>query len=149
MTAETGCSGTPLPQKPGPKDGQRLAFCALPPARTALATTRACRQVNLVEDRAALAPAPRDAIHLFTTQAETLRAALPALHHHIAPAVRLWINWPRKASRGVADITEDVIRDVALPDTGVDVKVCAVDAVCSGLKLMIRRTAGAGVNATQ
>jgi len=93
---------------------------------------------------------PRDAPERFAgTWGATLRAALPALYHPVAPGGVLWISWPRKAARVVTDITEDVIRDFALPFIGVVVKVCAVDAVRSGLKLMIRRTARAGLNAAQ
>jgi hypothetical protein len=57
----------------------------------------------------------------------------------LAPAGFLWVSWPKKASKVPTDITEDVIRDVTLPQGLVDVKVCAVDATWSGLKLMIRR----------
>ncbi len=52
----------------------------------------------------------------------------------------IWVSWPKKSSGVKSDITEDVIRAVALPMGLVDVKVCAVDEVWSGLKLMIRRT---------
>ena len=57
----------------------------------------------------------------------------------LAPAGQLWVSWPKKASKVPTDITEDVIRDVALPTGLVDVKVCAVDEIWSGLKLVIRK----------
>ena len=57
----------------------------------------------------------------------------------LAPAGFIWVSWPKKASKVPTDITEDTIRDVILPTGLVDVKVCAVDATWSGLKLMIRR----------
>ena len=62
-----------------------------------------------------------------------------ALRHLIAPAGMIWVSWPKKASKVPTDITEDVIREVILPMGLVDVKVCAVDSVWSGLKLVIRK----------
>ncbi|MFD1156603.1 DUF3052 family protein [Roseovarius aestuarii] len=77
--------------------------------------------------------------HLFTTRRaeleKSLRIALPVM----ARDGMIWVSWPKKASKRPTDVTEDVIREIALPMGLLDVKVCAVDAVWSGLKLMIRK----------
>lgn len=138
MTA-AGYSGTPLPAKLGLKDGQAVAFAALPESLGYLATCRAFRSVERVEDWQALPRGARDVIHLFTTKDASLGAALPALRDGIAPDGMIWISWPKKAARVPTDLTEDTIRARALADVLVDVKVCAVDAVWSGLKLVIRK----------
>src|SRR5205809_7828811 len=80
-------------------------------------------------------------VHLFTTSASKLKGKLEFYQKRIVPAGVIWVSWPKKRSGVKTDITEDTIRDVALPMGLVDVKVCAVDEVWSGLKLMIRRTA--------
>ncbi len=73
------------------------------------------------------------------TSASTIDAATPVLRDRIKPDGMIWISWPKKASKMPTDVTENVIRDRALADVLVDVKVCAVDAVWSGLKLVIRK----------
>ena len=80
-----------------------------------------------------------DIVHLFTTSADALDAKLRKLRNRIRPNAVVWVSWPKKSSKVPTDITEDVIREVALPLGFVDVKVCAVDEVWSGLKLVIRR----------
>jgi hypothetical protein len=80
-----------------------------------------------------------DAAHLFVTDRAELERLIAQLRTMIAPAGQIWVSWPKKASKVPTDITEDVIRAVALPTGLVDVKVCAVDAIWSGLKLVIRR----------
>ena len=80
-----------------------------------------------------------DLIHLFTQSAAELDAKLRVWRHSIKPDATIWISWPKKASKVATDITEDVIREVALPLGFVDVKVCAVDETWSGLKLVIRK----------
>lgn len=79
-----------------------------------------------------------DLIHFFTRQASELATWLPALKAEIVSNGMIWVSWPKKASKVPTDVTEDVIRDHALAIGLVDVKVCAVDAVWSGLKLVIR-----------
>jgi len=76
---------------------------------------------------------------VFTTQRAEMERLLTELRQTIAPGGFVWISWPKKASKVPTDITEDTIRAVCLPMGFVDVKVCAVDAVWSGLKLMIRK----------
>ena len=83
--------------------------------------------------------APIDAAHIFVTARAELEARLARLLPLLAPAGFLWVSWPKKASKVPTDITEDVIREVASRTGLVDVKVCAVDATWSGLKLMIRK----------
>jgi hypothetical protein len=80
-----------------------------------------------------------DVIHLFTKSASELDAKLRRWRNAIRSDAAIWISWPKKASKVTTDITEDVIRDIALPMGYVDVKVCAVDETWSGLKLVIRK----------
>ena len=88
-----------------------------------------------------VAPAPRgvlEFIQFFTVDRAMLERRLPALLRVLAPAGALWVSWPKKASGVPTDITEDVVRAVALPTGLVDVKVAAIDDVWSGLKLVRR-----------
>jgi hypothetical protein len=78
--------------------------------------------------------------HLFTSKAAALKRKLSKLRHLMAPDGVVWVSWPKKSSRITTDVSEDTIRVVALPLGFVDIKVCAVDEVWSGLKLMIRKT---------
>ncbi|WP_200943042.1 DUF3052 family protein [Altererythrobacter sp. Root672] len=79
------------------------------------------------------------AVHLFTVERLELEALLVHLRDTIAPDGMVWVSWPKKAAKVPTDVDENVIREVALPLGFVDVKVCAVDAVWSGLKLVIRK----------
>ena len=84
-------------------------------------------------------PDPRiDAAHVFVTGRADLAAKLKQLLPLLEPAGMIWVSWPKKASKVPTDITEDVIREVCLPMHLIDVKVCSVDDIWSGLKLMIR-----------
>ncbi|HVT71666.1 MAG TPA: hypothetical protein VHD61_00905 [Lacunisphaera sp.] len=78
--------------------------------------------------------------HVFVTEAAALRRQVAALRRQIVPDGTIWVSWPKKASGVATDVTEDTVRAVALPLGLVDIKVCAVDEVWSGLKLVIRRT---------
>jgi hypothetical protein len=78
-------------------------------------------------------------VHMFSTRERGLRALLTRLRPRIAPEAVVWVSWPKQASRVATDITEDTIRAIALPLGFVDVKVCAVTDVWSGLKLVIRK----------
>ena len=141
MTNPAGYSGTPLGQKLGLKDGQRVLFLDLPEELKELAAARDFAEVARVgwQDYAEMAQGV-DVIHGFTTSRAVLEANARSLMDMIARDGMVWISWPKKASKVVTDITEDVIRDVMLPIGLVDVKVAAVDAVWSGLKLVIRKT---------
>ena len=80
------------------------------------------------------------AVHIFATERLKLERALLRLRSTIDQAGFVWVSWPKKSSGVATDITEDVIREVALPMGFVDVKVCAVTETWSGLKLVIRKT---------
>lgn len=80
-----------------------------------------------------------DFVHFFTKRRGELQRQLPRLRAKLSDTGTLWVSWPKKTAGVPTDMTEDVIRDVALPLGLVDTKVCAVDEIWSGLKLMIRR----------
>lgn len=130
----TGYSGTPLARKLGLKPGMRLWFDAMPDSVRA--------EIGGEVEDLALVSAPEEgfaAAHLFTTERAVLERELVRLMALIDRDGFIWVSWPKKAARMDTDITEDVIRAVALPMGLVDVKVCAVDTTWSGLKLMIRK----------
>ena len=127
-----GYSATPLAKKLGLKPGQTAWFSAMP------ASVRAKIGETGVVERAA--PIDRlDAAHVFVTERAELERLLADLRHKLAPNGMVWVSWPKKAAKVPTDITENVIRAVALPMGWVDVKVCAVDETWSGLKLVIRK----------
>jgi len=82
-----------------------------------------------------------EAAHIFVTKRNVLEQALKTLRKQLQQTGFIWVSWPKKSSKVPTDITEDTIRDVALPLGFVDIKVCAVSDVWSGLKLVIRREA--------
>lgn len=127
-----GYSGTPLARKLSLKPGQRAWFENMP-------DSVAAEIGDAGVERLPAPAAPIDAAHLFVTRRAELADGIARLLPLLAPAGFLWVSWPKKASKVPTDITEDVIREVALPTGLVDVKVCAVDAVWSGLKLVIRK----------
>ena len=129
-----GYSGTPLAKKLGINAGCKL-FVEGAPADYASLLAPLPDGVTFVKKLTSSA----DVIHLFTKSAAELEAKLRRWRHAIDPAEAVWISWPKKASKVPTDITEDVIREVALPMGFVDVKVCAVDETWSGLKLVIRK----------
>ena len=133
MTA--GYSGTPLARKLSLKDGLRTWWEDMPDA-----VRDEIEREGLVLDHLPAPEAPIEAAHLFVTGYADMAARLARLRPLLAPAGFIWVSWPKKASGVATDITEDRIRDFILPATDlVDVKVCAIDAIWSGLKLMIRR----------
>ena len=79
-------------------------------------------------------------VHIFSDKAAVLQTKLAKLRRQIAPDGVIWVSWPKKSSGVPTDIVEDLIRDIALPLGLMDIKVCAVDEVWSGLKLMIRKS---------
>ena len=137
--ADAGYSGTPLARKLGLKDGQAVAFVGLPESLAWLHDAAAFRRIELAPDWRALPEGARDVIHLFTDKANDVVEALPVLRDMIEPDGMIWVSWPKKASKVPTDVTEDTIRNRALADVLVDVKVCAVDEVWSGLKLVVRK----------
>lgn len=137
--AFAGFSGTPLAQKLGLKDGQRVLFLALPPSLDDLPAARDFAEVVRMDWDGLGGAAGFDVIHGFTGSRAVLEAKAKPLMNAINRDGTIWISWPKRSSRVATDVTEDVIREVVLPIGLVDVKVAAVDAVWSGLKLCIRR----------
>jgi hypothetical protein len=133
-----GYSGTPLAKKLSLKDGLRIWSCGMPDAVRAEIEGDAPALHRL-----ATPEPPIDASLIFVTSRAVLDCELRLLLPLLAPAGFVWVSWPKKASKVPTDITEDTVREVALPLGLVDVKVCAVDATWSGLKLVIRRSARA------
>ncbi|HEV2748592.1 MAG TPA: hypothetical protein VGW34_15020 [Allosphingosinicella sp.] len=131
----SGYSRTPLAKKLSLKPGMRVWWDAVPDAvRDEI--ERDGLELRLLERP----EAPIEAAHIFVTLRAEMEDKLLALRPLLAPSGFIWVSWPKRASKVPTDITEDGIREVILPDTDlVDVKVCAVDSVWSGLKLMIRR----------
>lgn len=130
-----GYSGKPLAQKLGFKPPQAV-WLIQAPAEYADWLGELPPGVELV----AQPPQPVAAAHLFCRERADLAARLVELRPLLAPAGFLWVSWPKKASKVSTDITEDVIRELCLPLGYVDVKVCAVSEVWSGLKLVIRKS---------
>lgn len=135
----SGYSGTPLAKKLGLKPPLTLVTIDAPrgyrswlgdlPAGVRLTTT---------------ASEPLQAVHLFATKRAVLKKSLTALRKQLSQDGFVWTSWPKKASQVETDITEDTIRDIALPLGFVDTKVCAVNEVWSGLKLVIRKSERTG-----
>ena len=157
-----GYSGTPLPKKLGIRPGARVGLAGAPDGFGALLEPLPDgARVESGDPATADAPAagaagavlpgpalpgpvlpgtgPFDVIVFFTVEQSELAGRLGDLRARMAPAAGLWIAWPKRASRVPTDMTEDVIREIALPTGLVDNKVCAIDQVWSGLRLVIRR----------
>ena len=134
MSSTAGYSGTPLVRKLGFKPGMRAALLAAPEGFDA--TLGALPDGVHVVRRLRGA---KDLVVVFVTQRSDLARRVPALRRAIAPDGMVWVAWPKKASKVPTDMTEDVVRDVVLPTGLVDVKVCAIDDVWSGLKLVVRK----------
>ena len=130
-----GYSGTPLPKKLGVKPGQRIAFLDAPEA---FAQALGELPEGVDKPRASLRGRPLDLVVAFFTERRALERRMPQLVGALDPAGALWIAWPKRASRVETDLTEDVVRELGLAEGVVDVKVCAIDATWSGLKLVIR-----------
>jgi len=129
-----GYSGTPLPQKLGIKP-DIIVVVIDPPENYRKLLGQIPSGVNF-----ATRPVGNTKfIHLFVKERRALEKHLSSLRQKIAENAVLWVSWPKKSSGVPTDVTEDVIRAVALPIGFVDIKVCAVDETWSGLKLMIRR----------
>ena len=133
---DAGYSGTPLAKKLGLKPGQAAAFVALPDSLDALAQAEAFARLARVKTAAEL-DGGYDLVHAFFRSLADLKTAMPVLKAAIRPAGMIWISWPKKAAKLATDVSENLIRDCALDAGLVDVKVCAVDEVWSGLKLVI------------
>ena len=133
-TATPGYSGTPLARKLGIVAGSRVVVVHAPQGyRDWLAPLPEGVRFD------ARVSAAVDVVHVFVDRRAALQEQLEGLRGRIAPAAAVWVSWPKKAAKVPTDITEDTIRELAIPLGFVDVKVCAVSDVWSGLKLVIRK----------
>jgi hypothetical protein len=125
-----GYSGTPLPKKLGIKPGHRLLLLSAPETF----------ELDLPEDVkvASAARGKADVIVSFHTERADLARRMPKLRAAMESAAGLWIAWPKRASKVPTDLTEDVVRELALANALVDNKVAALDEIWSGLRLVIR-----------
>jgi len=128
-----GYSGTPLPRKLGIRPGARVALIGAPshPRPSLGELPEGARVLTR------LAP-PLDVIVLAVDRLADLRRRLPAAREAMRPGGGLWVAWPKRASGLETDVTEDRVRQVGLAAGLVDNKVCAIDAVWSGLRLVVR-----------
>jgi hypothetical protein len=131
---EAGYSGTPLAKKLGIGEGARVLVVDAPDDYEELVAP-----LPPGVARVARLDAKTDVVHFFTRSRAALAKALAIYVVRMRPDCAIWVSWPKKASGVATDLTEDVIRAVALPMGLVDVKVCAVDATWSGLKLVVRK----------
>jgi hypothetical protein len=127
-----GYSGTPLVKKLGIKPGFKMGLINAPGNYFDLFTDLP-PDITITND----VIIKKDIIHFFTKSEKEFIAMLPGLKNQIKPNGIIWVSWPKKASKVVTDITEDIIRNYALKNGLVDIKVCAVDEIWSGLKLVI------------
>ena len=135
--ATSGYSGTPLPQKLGIKEAHKLAILGAPTGfDLGMLPTGVMVQRS---QRGLTGKALFDVLVVFTTRRADLVARIAACRPRMQQAAGLWIAWPKRASGVATDITEDTVREVALPTGLVDNKVCAIDDIWSGLRLVIRK----------
>ena len=129
-----GYSGTPLAAKLGIKEGCEVVLVGAPEELRELLEPLP----PLVEFVGK--PSKRTSIvHIFTTSRAELAKALAAYRQKLSPEAIVWVSWPKKSAKVVSEVFEDTVREVALPLGFVDVKVCAVTDVWSGLKLVVRK----------
>ena len=131
-----GYSGTPLPQKLGIKEAHRVALLGAPAGFDEVLGTL---PTGAVVQRSLAGKTALDVIVAFVTKKADLVAKIAAVRPRMAPAAGLWIAWPKQASGLKTEVTENTVREVALPTGLVDNKVCAIDATWSGLRLVIRK----------
>jgi hypothetical protein len=128
----SGYSGAPLARKLGLKEGFKIRLINAPDHYYALFDDWP-KTITQPADSGV----KKDFIHYFATEARALREALPRLKSEMRPAASLWISWPKKSAGVATDVSESVVRNAALAIGLVDIKVCAVDEIWSGLKLVI------------
>ena len=124
-----GYSGTPLIKKLGIKEGFHSALIEAPPE---------IRKALGVSPKSANSTPPLDFVLLFVKTHAGLETMFPLWAAKLAPAGALWVSWPKKSSGMVSDLNENVVRTIGLAAGLVDVKVCAVNEIWSGLKFVIR-----------
>ena len=128
----SGYSGTPLAKKLGIKQGFKIMLLNAPEYYFDLFTDLP-PNLDLKNDPGS----KKDLIHFFTKQEDEYFKSLPFLKGQIKPNGMIWVSWPKKSSKIITDVTEDTIRNYAIKTGLVDIKVCAVDEIWSGLKLVI------------
>ncbi len=129
-----GYSGTPLAKKLGIKPSHRLLVIDAPSDYESMVDPLP----SGVEFGEKADPGV-DLVHAFVTESDVLERMLGTLRRQLRPDAAIWISWPKRSSKLATTVTEDVIRDVALPLGLVDIKVCAVSDVWSALKLVVRK----------
>ena len=134
MTTSAGYSGTPLVKKLGLQAGMVVQVIDAPAPYDEIVDGL---PVDL--QRVTRTTAATRFVHVFAREAARLQRTLSALREEVQPDVTVWVSWPKRASGVVTDITENTVRELALPLGFVDVKVCAIDATWSGLKLVVRK----------
>ncbi len=125
-------SQTPLAKKLGIKPGFKLRLINAPAHYLGLFTDMPA-EVEITSEL----KLRKDLIHFFAKNADELQTLLLTLKNEIVPNGMIWVSWPKKASKVPTDVSEDMIRNLALSIGLVDIKVCAVDETWSGLKLVI------------
>ena len=136
MNQPAGYSGTPLPQKLGIGPGDAVALIGAPGwLEDALAEVPGVAELHTDLYGDALF----DVIVVFVSWRAELEAELGRLRDRMAPACGLWVAWPKKAAKLPTDMSDEVVREIALPTGLVDNKVCAIDQTWSALRLVIRR----------
>ncbi len=130
----TGYSGTPLAKKLGFKENTKVYLIDAPENYQALLAPMPAG-VQFVSTLSGTT----EIVHVFVDQQQVLEKALNSLRQKIPVNTAIWVSWPKKSSKVATNVTEDVIRQIALPLGLVDIKVCAVSEVWSGLKLVIRK----------
>jgi len=128
-----GYSGTPLPKKLGIKDKFRVSFVELP-SDVRAELRDALRTCDVPSD----VKGPLDFAMLFTKTQADLKQQFSRTAKQLAPAGMLWVSWPKKSSGVTTDLDENIVRQIGLDAGLVDIKVCAVNEVWSGLKFVIR-----------
>ena len=131
-----GYSGTPLPKKLGIKQGHKVAAISAPSGF--IKSLGALPSGVAIEGKYSLR-SRFDVIVCFVTSRAQLKREVAAARSHMTAAAGFWIAWPKRSSGVATDVTEDVVREVALPTGLVDNKVCAIDEIWSGLRLVIRK----------
>ena len=130
-----GYSATPLARKLGIKSGHLIALLDAPPTLAELLAPLP----DEIDVRTSLDGGPFDVVLCFTTKRDVLVRRVAEVQPVLALAGGLWIAWPKKASKVPTEVTDDTVREVALPMGLVDNKVCAIDETWTGLRLVLRR----------
>ena len=129
-----GYSATPLSKKLGITAATQVALIGAPPSYESLLGA-----LPVGAKLGAALSQETDLVQVFVTRREELAGHLAKLRRQLRDDAAVWVSWPKKASKVATTVTEDVIRELALPLGFVDIKVCAVSDVWSGLKLVVRK----------